>query len=274
MSTRLWIASTILGSPWLSSVQVLVSSSFLALAAAATSFALSPRAFASVMTALYSPLANLSLRAPRAPSSDFIWSGTYFAASPLTALTASSATLKAASAGPLSLAQAVNITTVTNRADTKVNVFLFMSSPPVFQIVPQQMILANIPSMPESTHRFLVHSVPLRDSQFLPHPDNIGVVEDVAIRLKDFLEEIPVPVVMLCDFPKGLPLLDLMHLGRVPFVSPGRLLGFIVSHFVNLLSLFPVRRPWAYLTPSTLSTSMAAVPTPAVSHTGCKPTSP
>src|SRR5262245_12580261 len=116
MSTRPLIASSTFGMPVLKFSHAFVSSAFLALAALATSFALSVRLLASLRAAVYSPLANFSLIAASAASRLLAWSGTYLLASATVALTAFSAVLIAASAGPLSPAQPARIGTLRRSA--------------------------------------------------------------------------------------------------------------------------------------------------------------
>jgi hypothetical protein len=105
MSTRLWIAWTMPGSPSARPVQIVVSSPFFAVTADFRSSICAGIACALVSAAAKSFFVNKSRAAAMALSTPFAWSGTYLAASALTAANASSATLSAASAGAFWFAQ-------------------------------------------------------------------------------------------------------------------------------------------------------------------------
>src|SRR4029453_4839808 len=67
----------------------------------------------------------------------------------------------------------------------------------------------------------------LWNAKLLTDPDQVGILQDIAIRLEDLRVETRIAVVLLRDLAQGLPLLDHVPLGRVPLVGAARLLRFV-----------------------------------------------
>src|SRR4030042_3570560 len=111
----------------------------------------------------------------------------YFIASPFAALIAASAALIASSAGFLSLAQAAaNRTRIIN--------------PIGF------------------SHFFILFLLQSWDSKFLPHFDQVGVLQRIPVCFEDFCIKRAVPVVGFSNLPKSIPFLHLVPLRGVPSI--------------------------------------------------------
>jgi hypothetical protein len=70
----------------------------------------------------------------------------------------------------------------------------------------------------------------------LPYLDDIGILENVLVRLKDIIILTAVSVILFCYFPESVSLYDFMILLSRPFACSARLLDlFLLSHVFHLL---------------------------------------